>query len=1002
MNSDFSLPFLTLVTLGVLLLSGCQESRSPLHKRVNPFIGTGGHGHTYPGATAPFGMVQLSPDTRLTGWDGCGGYHYSDSVIYGFSHTHLQGTGVSDYGDILFAPCTQFRPGAENWSERYSSRFSHNGEYAEAGYYSVHLDDQQIQVELTTTPRVGIHRYRLDEADTLTLILDMQHRDNLVQYSIYPLDDSTLVGHRVSDNWAREQHVYFAARFDQPFEWRDQLNEVRNVGKAPNGDLLQEVEYVPVFAADFGVIGELNAEVALSFVSIEGALENLKAEAIHPTFEDYRRASAEAWDEQLKRIDVEGGSEAEQSIFYTALYHCLTAPNLANDVNGMYRGTDLQPHQLEANEGNHYTVFSLWDTFRALHPLLNWIEPERSRDFVRTMLRMYEQGGQLPVWELASNYTGCMIGYHSVPVIADAASWGINGFNAELALEAMKQAADSAHLGLEAYIDLGYIPLDQEHESVSKTLEYAFDDACIASFAAQTNSPSAQSVKERFRLRALNYRNLFNPESGYFQPKRSAAWLEDFDPKEVNFNYTEANGWQYNFFVPHDVNGHIGLLGGPEAYGNKLDSMFMADSQTTGRNQADITGLIGQYAHGNEPSHHMAYLYPFVGQHHRTAELVDEIRSNLYSARPDGLSGNEDCGQMSAWYVWSALGMYPVTPGSDRLIVGTPLFDRAAVAPAPFEGRDQEALIIERQGSGSYVASIEWMNEKVHQTMSASLDKYSLLQGGTMVYSCGNAPADFGTSASAWPVESWDAKGFVPVPVINAPRTFKQACEVVLSTQRPGVDKLEFAVTPILQKTPTASEWRTYSSPIVATESVTIHARSSSEGNTSSIVSHHLKQVNHPFELRLATPFSSQYAAGGDQALMDGIEGGNQFQTGDWQGFWGEDILGEIDLSEVTRVAGVAIGALRDIRPWIYLPHRIEIQWSENGEQWKHFGSATHTVDQTNEEPIRHTFVIRNEVDARFLRFKVENYGQLPEGHLGAGNPSWTFLDEISIDCAKP
>jgi predicted alpha-1,2-mannosidase len=830
----------------------------------------------------------------------------------------------------------------------------------------------------------------------------MQHRDNLVHYSIYPLDDSTLVGHRVSDNWAREQHVYFAARFDRSFEWRDQLTEVRNVGYSANGDLLQEVEYVPVFAADFGVVSELNAEVALSFVSIDGALENLKAEATCASFEEYRQAAAEAWDEQLKRIDVEGGSATDQTIFYTALYHCLTAPNLANDVNGKYRGTDLQVHQLNADEGNHYTVFSLWDTFRALHPLLNWIEPERSRDFVRTMLRMYEQGGQLPVWELAANYTGCMIGYHSVPVIADAATWSINGFDANLALAAMQQAADSAHLGLEPYIELGYIPLDQEHESVSKTLEYAFDDACIASFAERSNVGTTESVRERFRLRALNYRNLFNPESGYFQPKRSAAWLEDFDPKEVNFNYTEANGWQYNFFVPHDVNGHIALLGGPEAYATKLDSMFTADSRTTGRNQADITGLIGQYAHGNEPSHHMAYLYPFVGKHHRTAELVDEIRSTLYSEFPDGLSGNEDCGQMSAWYVWSALGMYPVTPGSDQLIVGTPLFDRATVTPAHLEGRKQAPLTIERKGAGAYVSSVDWSGSQTSQHTSPGVNKDLLLEGGRLVFTCAETPAEFGTLNSTWPEEIWDTNGFVPVPVINAPRTFKQACEISLTTQRPGQDQVEFAVTPIYEEALNAANWTVYSEPIAATESMTIHARSRNKDNTSSVVSHHLKQVNHPFELQLQTAFSSQYAAGGDQALVDGIEGGNQFQTGDWQGFWGEDVHGQIDLSEVTQVNGVRIGALRDIRPWIFLPQRIDIEWSLDGAQWKPLGSATHGVDQTNEAPLKHNFIIRNNVEARYMRFKVMNHGLLPEGHLGAGNPSWVFLDEISIDCPEP
>ena len=978
------------LTLFLAGLTGCSSTSIPKHRLVNPFVGTGGHGHTYPGATAPFGMVQLSPDSRLTGWDGCGGYHYSDSIIYGFSHTHLQGTGVSDYGDILFAPCTQFNEDATSWSDRYASRFSHANEMAHAGYYQVYLEDQRIDVELTTTKRVGIHRYRLDEPDTLSLIVDMQHRDALVHYSIYPVGDSMLVGHRVSDNWAREQHVYFAARFDQPFEWRDQLTEVRNIGIGEGGELLQEVEYVPVFAADFGVLSELNAEVALSFVSIEGALANLEAEATLDSFDAYRNAAEHAWDEQLSCIAVEGGSEAETETFYSALYHCFTAPNIANDVNGQYRGTDLKVHQLSEDEGDHYTVFSLWDTFRALHPLLNWIEPERSRDFIRTMLRMYNEGGQLPVWELAGNYTGCMIGYHSVPVIADADAWGIEGFDAKRALEAMVQAADSAHLGLEPYSQLGYIPLNEEHESVSKTLEYAFDDACIAAFAAK-HSEDPQ-LTERFRLRALNYRNLYNKQSGFFQPKRSAAWLESFDPKEVNFNYTEANGWQYNFFVPHDVNGHMDLLGGASGYAAKLEEMFTSSSETTGRNQADITGLIGQYAHGNEPSHHMAYLYPFAGMHHRTAELVDSIRGTLYTPLPDGLSGNEDCGQMSAWYVWSALGMYPVTPGSDQLILGTPLFDRAIVRPRKGQGAG-EALTIFKNGTGIYIhnAQIEENELPTHITKDA------MREGGTLVFECQDQPNDFGADAGDWPIERWDENGFIPVPVIHAPRTFKTTCTVSVSTESNNSYPTQYALIPLGDAVADAAIWVDYTGPFVVKSSTTILARTVQGNQTSSTVQHALKQVNHPYALELETPLSNQYAAGGDQALIDGIEGGNQYQTGDWQGFWGTDIAGTIDLKQPKPIHEIRIGALRDIRPWIFLPKRVAISCSLDGQEWVPFGEAGHTIDQSNETPIRHTFEISGQATARYIRFDVANHGLLPEGHLGAGNPSWVFLDEVSI-----
>ena len=491
------------------LIFGCGNAPSATHREVNPWIGTGGHGHTYPGSTSPFGMVQLSPDTRLEGWDGCGGYHDTDSVIYGFSHTHLQGTGVSDYGDILVMPCTQFQEGT-TWRDKYKSAFVKSSELGHAGYYSVHLEDHGILAELTTTPRVGIHRYTLDEPDTLTWIVDLEHRDELVHYSIEPRGKRMLVGHRVSENWAEEQHVYFAMAFDRDFEWGDQLGEITRVDTMEDGSLVQEMSMVPVFVADFGVLTELNVHVGLSFCDIEGAIGNLEAEASEFDFDFHRAACESSWDEQLGRIHIEGGTSDERTTFYTALYHATTVPNVASDVDGRYRGTDMQVHKLREDDGEHYTVFSLWDTYRALHPLLAWIEPNRTRDMIRTMLRMYQDGGQLPVWELAANYTGCMIGYHSIPVIVDAEQWGLYGWDSELALQAMLQAADSLHLGLDAYMDMGYIPSEHEHESVSKTLEYAFDDACISRYADAHGEPE---LAARFAKRAASWRNLVHPKS---------------------------------------------------------------------------------------------------------------------------------------------------------------------------------------------------------------------------------------------------------------------------------------------------------------------------------------------------------------------------------------------------------------------------------------------------------------------------------------------------------
>lgn len=979
-------PLLPLLALATALFSCTQQpdsERLPLHAQVDPFIGTGGHGHTYPGATSPFGMVQLSPDTRLEGWDGCGGYHYSDSVIYGFSHTHLQGTGVSDYGDILFMPCTQFKAGQDTWRDRYASRFDHGSESAHAGYYQVHLGDHGIGVELTSTPRTGIQRYRLDQADTLTLVIDLEHRDELLQYSIYPLDDSTLVGHRVSEAWAREQHVYFAARFSAPFAWRDAFGDVITRGVREDGTLEQIMEYVPVFAADFGVVDSLIVRTGISLVDIEGAVRNLEAEAPHGDFDRYVRENEARWDEQLGRMEVEGGSPADRTNFYTALYHSCTVPNLASDADGRYRGTDLQVHQLAEQEGDHYTVFSLWDTFRALHPLLNWLEPERTRDFARTFLRMYEQGGQLPVWELAANYTGCMIGYHSVPVLADAWTWGIRDFDAPLALEAMVQAADSAHLGLPAYRNLGYIPSEREHESVSKTLEYAFDDACIAQFAGQIQA--APNTVQRFTDRSCAWRNLYNPATRFIQPKRGGAFIEGFDPREVNFNYTEANGWQYTFFMPHDVNTLMDWVGGDSAMVAFLDEMFTSSPATTGREQADITGLIGQYAHGNEPSHHMAYLYTYAGRPDRTADYVDEILSTLYTPTPDGLSGNEDCGQMSAWYIWSALGLYPVAPASGQLVVGTPRFDAVTIRP---QGRP--TFTIGSTGKGKYVQGLTLQGES-HSKAYLTVDEVA--QGGQLEFALGGTPSEAFRAAER-PTARITSETFIPVPIIDAPRTFREAVEVELRHVDDGkrLVEMEYRLGP-------DELWQTYTGPVRIEGNCTLEARAKRGNQISATVQHHMRRVDHDWSLTWrAGEFSHQYHAGGNDALIDGIIGGPNFKTGEWQGFFGQDVVAEVDLGELQTVRRQSIGALRDVRPWIMLPREVRFSASRDGLNWEPIERLQHRASDADEEVLVLRFESKRRTEARYLRVEVDGYGPLPASHLGAGNPSWLFMDEWQID----
>ncbi|MCA9684716.1 MAG: GH92 family glycosyl hydrolase, partial [Myxococcales bacterium] len=611
---------------------------------VDPLIGTGGHGHTFPGPTMPFGMVQLGPDTRLEGWDGCSGYHYSDDLIHGFSHTHLSGTGVSDYGDILLMPGTLAHEGAAGIADYpAAAHFEHALEQARPGYYAVQLREPGIAVELTVTDRVGIHRWIFpDGADASGnfVDLDLRHRDEPTSMELTQTGPRELAGHRHSRGWARDQQLYFVARFDRDITALEPLAEGRT-----------RIRFQPT-GPDCEIDGALQAKVALSAVDIDGARANLEAEAPHWDFDAYREAAEDRWRAALGKIEVEGGTPTQRRVFYTALYHTMIAPNLYQDVDGRFRGLDRQVHQNRDGAVN-YTVFSLWDTFRAAHPLYAIIERERSVDFVTTMLDHYSLGGRLPVWELAGNETDCMIGYHAVPVIADAWAKGIRDFDGELALQAMVHSASLDRGGLEAYRRHGYIPVEAEHESVSKALEYAYDDWCIAEFAAATGH---DDLAREYGERAQFWQNHFDPQTGLMRPRENGGWLEPFDPREVNLHYTEANAWQYGFFVPQDPAGLVAAHGGPEALAAHLDALFEAPSETTGRDQADITGLIGQYAHGNEPSHHIAYLYAYAGRADRTQARVRQIVDTLYSDSPDGLAGNEDCGQMSAWLVFSALG----------------------------------------------------------------------------------------------------------------------------------------------------------------------------------------------------------------------------------------------------------------------------------------------------------------------------------------------------------
>ncbi len=741
---------------------------------VDPFIGTGGHGHTFPGATLPFGMVQLSPDTRLEGWDGCSGYHYSDTVVYGFSHTHLSGTGVSEYGDILFMPITGdllFDNGfGATPDEGYASRFDKATEEAAPGWYTVRLTDYGIDVQLTATERTGLHRYVYPADRPGHLIIDLEHRDRVIGSSLRVISDHEVEGHRRSDAWARDQVVYFVARFSRP---------ISAVTFSPDSDHDDDsATGTEVKAAlSFGDAGgEVLVKVGISAVDVDGARHNLDSELPGWDFEATRKIANTAWNDALSVIEIEGGTAEQRTVFYTALYHSMLAPNVFSDTDGRYRGMDRQIHQ--AQDRQHYTVFSLWDTFRATHPLFTIIEPTRTAEFVNTFLAQYEQGGRLPVWELAGNETDCMIGYHSVSVIADAYVKGIRAFDADLALEAMTHSATTDLFGLDAYQKQGFIASDDESESVSKTLEYAYDDWCIARMA---EAMDRDDVAREYDLRSQAWRHLLDPETGFMRPRLNQRWIDDFDPRRVDFNYTEANAWQYSFFVPHDVESLIDELGGDEAFAGRLDALFSADEQTTGRTQADITGLIGQYAHGNEPSHHVAWLYHFAGQPEKGQLRVREILDTLYSNAPDGLSGNEDCGQMSSWYVLSAIGLYPVNPGSPDYVIGAPLFPKVTI-----KLENDRSFVIRSDGDdGSAVVRSARLNDR---PISRSFLRHEeIAAGGVLELELGDSSdSEWGHNAADRPRSRVAGDKVVPAPYAVADTdTFRDQLTVDLETAAP-------------------------------------------------------------------------------------------------------------------------------------------------------------------------------------------------------------------------
>lgn len=963
----------------------CEDDlpKTPVQS-VNPFIGTGGHGHTFPGATAPFGMVQLSPDTRKDSWDGCSGYHYSDQAILGFSHTHLSGTGVGDYGDIRFMPTVgkiTFNPGtAEDPDSGYASRFSHKTEKASPGYYQVFLEDYDINVELTATVHAGMHRYQYPKTDEARLVIDLRESvvtEKILDAEIRIISDHEVMGYRKTKGWAADQLVYFYACFSRPFQETALVVKEeywQNKKEARSDDL----KTVLTFNMMDG--GPLLVKVGISAVDYHGAKENCVQEIEHWNFEQTRDNTEKLWSDQLDKIQVQGNNQEQKTVFYTALYHTMIAPNTFSDVDGKYRNHEGKV--LQNNDFTMYTVFSLWDTFRTLHPLFTIIERQRSNDLINSMLDMYNSDGLLPVWELAGNETNCMIGYHAVPVIVDAWMKGVRGFDAQLALTAMKQSAQSGLFGLNEYTTKGYIPADKEGESVSKTLEYAYDDWCIAQMAKGLGDTVAY---ESFIQRAQYYKNLFDTKTGFFRGKTNGGFVMPFDPTQVNFMLTEANTWQYNFFVPQDINTHIQLLGGDEDYEKKLDELFTTNQKLSGRVQSDITGLIGQYAHGNEPSHNMAYLYNYIGKPWKTQKLIHQISTTLYSANPDGLSGNEDCGQMSAWYVMSALGFYPVTPGSMQYVLGTPMFENAQINLE--NGKVFTVKALRASDDDFYIQSVSY-NGDAYPNSYITFDMID--NGGDLVIELGSKPNEkWGLAVENRPSQQITEFLITPVPSFEAEsKTFEKNLSVALS---------DLNSSAIIQMTQNQTEM-VYSTPVEIDETTEFTAQAAINGVPGFTESASFLLIPSNRKVIINTPYNDQYTAGGDIALINTIRGGSEFRTGNWQGYYDTDMDVVVDLGELQQVHTLGAGFLQDENSWIFMPASVQFEVSSDGTNYVEVGLLQNEIDPKESGGLVHDFVVNN-VDRkiRYIHVKATSQGLCPDWHVGAGSPGWIFADEIWI-----
>jgi predicted alpha-1,2-mannosidase len=720
-----------------LFILSCEQSKEEkfqvkLTSYVNPFIGTDGPGNTYPGATLPFGMVQLSPDIGIPGWDRIAGYFYQDSIISGFSHTHLTGTGAGDLYDILVMPTnSRYNKKIKENNFKPFSSFSHQKEEASPGYYAVNLLDYGIKAELTATERSGIHRYTFPKDSLSKIHIDLGYAlnwDSPTETYINVLNSMTIEGYRKSTGWAKDQRVYFVMKFSKPFKSFNVFNNdtlTNNPIKAKRTKVVLNYE---TFEDE-----KIILKTGLSTANIKGAYKSLEMEVPDFNFDRYRKEADLVWEQELQKITIETEDVNKKEIFYTMLYQSMLAPTLLSDHNGNYKGAnDLI---MNASGFNRYDTFSLWDTFRAAHPLYTIIHPSRTSGMINSLLAHFKETGLLPVWSMQGNETNMMIGYHAVPVVVDAYFKGIKNFDVELAYKACKASAMDNSRQIDDYKKLGYVPGDESHEnwSVSKTLEYAYDDWCISQFAKDLNKVEDYDY---FLKRSENWRHVYDSISSFMRPKlKNGEFVKTFIPKEYTPYFCESNAWQYVWSVPQNIEGLIEAIGGNDAFEKKLDSMFTLKPLPEDKLPIFSTGMIGQYAHGNEPSHHVAYLYNYVDKPWKTQKWVRELLETQYKNTPDGHCGNEDCGQMSSWYIFSSLGFYPVNPAQGVYSFGSPLFDRVIINLE--NGKQFEMEVINNSKENKYIQSTLFNGEEYKRIY---ITHKEIMQGGKLVFTMGRLP----------------------------------------------------------------------------------------------------------------------------------------------------------------------------------------------------------------------------------------------------------------------